>query len=136
MTKVIRQKVTIGATPKRVYEALVDERKHARFTGERAVISRKVGGAFACYGRHLSGFNVDLVPGKRIVQAWRSSGWPAGTFSIATFALSGSRRGGTRLRFTHVGVPASSRAHINQGWRTFYWKPLKAYLEMQTPRPA
>jgi uncharacterized protein YndB with AHSA1/START domain len=129
MTKVIRQSVTIGAPPRKVYEALINEKRHAKFTGAKAVISRKVGGAFTCYGTYLTGFNVDLVPGKRIVQAWRSSGWPKGTFSIATFAMSRSRGGKTRLAFTQVGVPASSRMHINQGWRTHYWKPLKAYLE-------
>jgi activator of HSP90 ATPase len=129
MTKTIRQTVTIGAPPKKVYEALLNEKKHSKFTGRKAVISRKAGGAFTCYGTYLSGFNVDLVPGKRIVQAWRSSGWPKGTFSIATFALSRAPRGGTKLRFTQIGVPASSQMDINKGWRTYYWKPLKAYLE-------
>lgn len=129
MTKVIRHTVTIGAPPRKVYEALVNEKKHSKFTGAKAVISRKVGGAFTCYGTYLAGFNVDLVPGKRIVQARRSSGWPKGTFSIATFAMSRSRGGKTKLAFTQVGVPASSRMHINKGWRTYYWKPLKAYLE-------
>jgi activator of HSP90 ATPase len=129
MTKMIRSTVTFGATPKQVYEALINEKRHAKFTGARAVISRKVGGAFTCYGTFLSGINLDLVPGKRIVQAWRSNGWPAGTFSIATFALSRSKGGRTRLKFTQVGVPASSGMDINKGWQTYYWKPLKAYLE-------
>jgi uncharacterized protein YndB with AHSA1/START domain len=129
MTKVIKQSVIIGATPKRVYEALMDEKKHAKFSGAKAVISRKVGGAFACYGSYLGGFNVDLVPGKRIVQAWRSNGWPKGTFSIATFALSKAKGGKTKLAFTQVGVPASSLKGIGKGWQIYYWKPLKAYLE-------
>jgi activator of HSP90 ATPase len=129
MTKIIKQTVTIGASPKRVYEALIDERKHAKFTGAKAVVSRKVGGAFACYGVYLSGFHVDLVPGKRIVQAWRSNHWPKGTFSIATFGLSKAKGGKTKLKFTQVGVPASSIKGIGKGWQLYYWKPLKAYLE-------
>jgi uncharacterized protein YndB with AHSA1/START domain len=129
MTKTIKQTVTIGATPKQVYEALVNEKKHARFTGAKAVISRKVGGAFACYGKYLGGFHLDLVPGKRIVQAWRSNDWPKGTFSIATFALSRAKGGNTKLTFTHAGVPKSSAKGITKGWQLYYWKPLKAYLE-------
>jgi activator of HSP90 ATPase len=129
MTKTIRQTVTIGAAPRKVYETLLNEKKHAKFTGAKAVISRKAGGAFSCYGKYLGGFNLDLVPGKRIVQAWRSNHWPKGTYSIATFALSRSRGGRTRLVFTQVGVPASSSKHMNQGWRQHYWKPLKAHLE-------
>jgi uncharacterized protein YndB with AHSA1/START domain len=128
MTKTIRQTVTLGAAPGRVYAALIQEKRHSKFTGEKAVITPKAGGAFSCYGGYLKGFNIDLVPGKRIVQAWRGKGWPAGVFSIVTFALARSAGGRTRLTLTHVGVPASSYKGIKQGWRTFYWAPLKAYL--------
>jgi uncharacterized protein YndB with AHSA1/START domain len=40
----IRQSITIKATPQDVYEALMDSRKHSRFTGARARMSRKIGG--------------------------------------------------------------------------------------------
>jgi uncharacterized protein YndB with AHSA1/START domain len=129
MTKTIRQTVIIGAVPKKVYEALIDGKRHAKFTGAKAAISRKAGGAFTCYGGYLSGFTLDLVPGKRIVQAWRVKGWPKGTFSIATFALARSRGGKTRVSFTQEAVPTSSVAHLTPGWHTHYWKPLRAYLE-------
>jgi uncharacterized protein YndB with AHSA1/START domain len=129
MTKNIRHSVIIGAAPRQVYDALIGEKKHAKFTGEPASISRKVGGAFTCYGGHLSGINVELVPSKRIVQAWRAKGWPAGIHSIVSFSLARKKGGRTRISFTHVGVPLSSFESINEGWRTFYWKPLKAYLE-------
>jgi uncharacterized protein YndB with AHSA1/START domain len=129
MTKTIRQNVTVGAIPKQVFGALIDGKTHARFTGAPASISRKVGGASTCYGGHLSGVNLELVPSRRIVQAWRARDWPAGVYSIVSFALSRKAGGGTRISFTHVGVPASRFKAINGGWRTFYWEPLKAYLE-------
>jgi uncharacterized protein YndB with AHSA1/START domain len=129
MNKTIRQTVKIGAPPKRVFEALINEKKHAAFTGNPATISRKPGTPFTCYGGYLTGFNLEVVAPKRIVQAWRSKGWPAGTYSIVTFALSRGRDGGTKLSFTHVGVPASDIKAKSAGWRTHYWKPLKAYLE-------
>ena len=44
MTKTIRQTVTIGAAPRLVFGALINEKRHAKFTGHPAVISRKVGG--------------------------------------------------------------------------------------------
>jgi len=43
MSKTIRQSVTIKASPHAVYEALMDSRKHAAFSGMPARISRKVG---------------------------------------------------------------------------------------------
>jgi hypothetical protein len=69
----------------------------------------------------------DLPQGRRGLQLLRRL--RQGTYSIATFALAKAAGGKTRLTFTHVGVPSSHAKDINLGWRTFYWKPLKAYLE-------
>src|SRR5437899_12222238 len=106
-TRTIRQSVTLSATPKQVYEALIDSAKHARFTGQKAKIDRKVGGQFSCYGSYITGINLELDPGKTIVQAWRSSGWPKGYYSIVTFQLASAARGRTKLSFTQVGVPTN-----------------------------
>lgn len=127
-TKTIKQSVTIKANPHEVYEALMDSRKHTKFTGAKARISRKVGGNFSAYVRYIQGINLDLVPDKRIVQAWRGSDWPKGHYSIATFSLK-RMRGGTRLVFSQIGVPNREYKGINQGWRDHYWKPMKEMLE-------
>jgi uncharacterized protein YndB with AHSA1/START domain len=129
MTKTIRQTVTIGAPPKVVFGALINEKRHARFTGHTAAISRKVGGTFTCYGGYISGINLELAAPRRIVQAWRSQTWPDGVFSIVTFALSRKKGGRTKLSFTQVGVPASDFRDMSKGWPTYYWEPLKAHLE-------
>ncbi len=106
----------------------MDSRRHARFTGAPARISRRVGGAFGVYGDGLTGRNLELVPGRKIVQSWRSSDWPEGVMSKATFRLT-PVAGGTRLTFTHSGVPARHRASIARGWRTYYWEPMREMLE-------
>ncbi len=129
MTKTIRQTVIISASPKATYAALIQEKRHTAFTGVKAKIAPKVGGAFMCYDRYISGYTLDLVPAKRIVQAWRSQGWPAGTYSLVTFALAKAAGGKTRLTFTQIGVPASDYKAKNAGWRSHYWQRLKAYLE-------
>jgi activator of HSP90 ATPase len=127
-TKDIRHTVRIAATPHAVYEALMDSRKHTAFTDAPAKISRKVGGAFTAHGDHLSGINVELVKDRRIVQAWRADGWPDGHYSIASFELKPAR-GGTILTFTQTGVPTARFKSINQGWKQYYWQPLKRALE-------
>jgi uncharacterized protein YndB with AHSA1/START domain len=128
MTKEIKHRVIIRATPARVYAALMDEKKHAQFTGERARIDRRVGGTFTCYGTYINGITLELQPGKHIVQAWRSRNWPKVTYSIVAFKLSKAAGGRTTLRFTQVGVPANDYLDKNKGWRTHYWEPLKRYL--------
>ncbi len=128
MTKTIRQSVTFKATAHDVYEALMDSRKHAKFTGDKASISRKVGGKFTAYGGSLSGTNLELVPDQKIVQAWRADDWAEGHYSKATFTLT-PVTGGTRLSFRQSGVPDEHYESIKQGWLDFYWKPMKTMLE-------
>jgi len=127
-TKNIRQSVTVRASPHSVYEALMDSRKHARFTGAKAKISRKVNGKFSAYDGYIEGMNLDLVPDKKIVQSWRGSDWPEGHYSKATFTLKKVKKG-TRLTFSQRGVPNQDYLDIRQGWHDYYWKPMKEMLE-------
>ena len=126
--KTIRQSVTIKATPHEVYEALMDSRKHSKFTGGKASISRKIGRKFTAYGKYISGVNLGLVPDKKIVQSWRGSDWPKGHYSKVTFSLE-KVKNGTRLTFRQSGLPEKYYKDISQGWRDYYWKPMKEMLE-------
>jgi len=128
-TRDLEHTVRFRATPKAVYDALMDQKKHAAFTGEPAKVVAKVGGAFSAYGDYLTGITLELKPGKRIVQAWRSERWPEGHYSIVTFALSKKQGGVTELRFTQIGIPAEDYGKKNRGWREHYWEPLKKFLE-------
>ena len=127
MPKTIRQSVTFKASPHDIYETLMDSRKHSKFTGNKASISRKVGGKFTAYGGYIGGTNLQLVPNKKIVQSWRGSDWQKDQLSRATFALK-KVRAGTRLTFTQSGVPDKHYKSIKQGWITYYWNPMKAAL--------
>jgi len=124
----LRQTVHIKASPHEVFESLVDPREHAKFTGASAKLERRIGGKFAHWDNSLQGVVVDLKKDSRIVLAWRSTGWPEGHFSIAQFDLTPAR-GGTRLVFSQYGIPADDFADIRDGWKQYYWTPLKAYYE-------
>ena len=129
MSQVIKQNVTLEARPSVVFEALMDSKKHAAFTGAPAKVSRKVGGEFSHHGGHIGGVNVEIAENKLIVQAWRPKGWPKGTWSLATFALAPLKGGKTKLSFTHPGIPAAHVKSITSGWKAHYWQPLKAWLK-------
>jgi activator of HSP90 ATPase len=128
MSKLIRQSVTFKAKPHDVYEALMDSRKHAGFTGEKASISRKVGGKIMAYNGYITGKNLELVVDEKIVQDWHAAEWPGGHISRVTFRLR-PVKGGTRLSFTHSGVPDKFYFDIKQGWIKAYWEPMKVMLE-------
>ncbi len=127
MPKTIRQTITFKATPHQVYEALMDSRQHAKFTGAKASISRQVGGAFTAYDGALHGRNLELVADSKIVQDWhcQEDGWPADQYSKLTISLA-EIPGGARLRMTHSGVPEAYIDGIKSGWHTEYWDKMKA----------
>jgi activator of HSP90 ATPase len=127
-TKTLKQSVTIKATPHEVYEALMDEKIHAEFTSGTATISRKLGGKFSTFDGYASGINVELEQDKKIVQTWRAEDWPEGHYSRATFSLS-KVDGGTKLTFTQTDIPADQYDDIAQGWKDYYWAPMKKLLE-------
>ena len=125
----IRQTVILPGTPREVYDALMTSSGHRAFTGEDARISPKVGGKFMAWGGYIHGTNLRLVPGKTIYQAWVPSegSWPKGHESRVRFSLAPSPRG-TRLTFTHSGVPMEHVGHLSEGWKESYWTPLRKYL--------
>lgn len=72
----IKQKIVIPAAPEQVYEAFIDAKKHSAFTGNRATCNPKVGGRFTAWDGYISGKNLELERGKRIVQEWITTDWP------------------------------------------------------------
>ena len=125
----IEQKVFVKATPQEVYDALLDAKKHAEFTGSPAMTNDVRGAKFEAWDGYISGKNLKLAKGKRIVQEWKTTEWPAGyPFSRLELFLS-SKKGGTELKMKHSKVPAEQVARYTRGWRSAYWKPLKEYFE-------
>ena len=96
-------------------------------TGAPAEIEAKDGGRFSCFGGMIIGRNVELVPGQRVVQAWRAGNWEPGVYSMARFELKPEGQG-TRLVFDHTGYPAGNGEHLAAGWEANYWGPLRKSL--------
>jgi activator of HSP90 ATPase len=126
--KTIRQSVTFKAKPHEVYEIIMDAEKHSILAGSTVQIDRNVGSAFSVYNGDIQGVNLELIADQKIVQSWRYSDWPEGHYSKATFHLK-EISGGTRLIFTQTGVPDRFYEDIKQGWKDYYWEPMKVMLE-------
>ncbi len=114
-------------SPERFYEAILDEKQFATFSGMAATIDRVAGGAFTMFGALIEGRNVELVPNQRIVQAWRPAHWDAGVYSIVRFEMKPAAAG-TSLGFDHIGFPVGDYDHLDWGWKNRYWEPLTKYF--------
>jgi uncharacterized protein YndB with AHSA1/START domain len=124
----IHQEVTINASPSVVYGILTGSKDFAQMTGGRAAdISAEAGGAASMFGGDIRARNVELVPGKRVVQAWRSKAWPEGVYSIVRFELSPQGKV-TKLVFDQSGHPEDAQQMLEGGWAKMYWEPMNAML--------
>jgi activator of HSP90 ATPase len=127
-TKTLHETIAFKAAPHKIYEALMDSKKHTDFTGATAVISREIGGKFSTFDGWASGENVELIQDKKIVQTWRGSDWPEDHYSTIIFELKQKTKG-ILLDFTQTEIPANLYDDIRQGWTDWYWEKLKAYIE-------
>ena len=124
----IHQEVTINASPAAVYGVLTSSSDFTRMTGGRAAkISAEAGGTVSLFGGDIEARNVEMVPGKRVVQAWRSKAWPEGVYSIVKFELAAAGKG-TRVTFDQAGYPAEAHDMLDGGWQQMYWGPMNAML--------
>lgn len=136
----IHQETLFKASRKRVYDALTQTEQFAKVTQLSAAvqsgmaagadatrISPEPGGTFTLFGGIISGRHIELIPNERIVQAWRTSAWDAGVYSIAKFVLV-EEGGNARLIFDHTGFPVGQADHLAAGWKANYWEPLAKFL--------
>jgi activator of HSP90 ATPase len=135
----IHQEINFKAAPSRIYAVLTDEAlfqhlesfsdamKSLEINAHPAKISREPGGEFSLFADYIVGRHIELVPGQRIVQAWRVQNWAPGTYSIARFDLM-EQGPSTRLVLDHTGFPAGNAAHLAAGWYANYWEPLRKVL--------
>jgi len=128
MARAIQQSVTLKASPQKLFNAFLDSKLHSAITGAPAKVSRKVGGRFTAHGGALRGKNLLIVPGKLVVQAWRSTNFKASDPDSVLILQFSSAPGGGRIDLTHVGVAPQDLRGVTLGWPKYYWKPWKKYL--------
>ncbi len=135
MTKTIQQSELFDASPRELYDIYLDPKRHAAFTGGPVKISAKPGSKFDAFGGMLSGRMLLAVPGKLIVQLWRSSNFKKSDPDSILILIFSSRGKRGRIDMAHVNVPTQDHAGVTKGWPKYYWKPLRAYLKQATKSP-
>ena len=123
----LHQEVELPSSPKRFWDAILDSKQFAAFSGEPAEIDRNPGGAFSMFGGKIVGRNIELIANQRIVQAWRPASWDPGVYSVVRFVIKdlGSR---VRVTLDHTGFPEGDFGHLDSGWGARYWEPLRKFL--------
>lgn len=118
-------------TPKQVYDAYVDPKKHSEFTDSTATGKPVVGGKFTAWDGYISGKFLELEEGKRVVQEWRSTDFPEDYPSSRLELTFREVPKGTEIVMVHSNVPLDQESETAEGWTEFYWEPLKEYFKKQ-----
>lgn len=104
-------------------------RSHAAFTGAPVKIGAKPGSAFSAFGGEITGAMIATVPGKMIVQRWRSTNFaandPDSTLILLFTPVSAKR---ARIDLVHTGVSDVDYDGVRQGWPKYYWGPWRKAL--------
>jgi activator of HSP90 ATPase len=129
MLKTIEQSVRFPASAIELFNIYMDPIRHAQVTGAPVKISHKPGSKFSAFDGMLSGFTLAAIPGKLIVQRWRSCEFKAtDADSVLVLTFVQEAKAG-RIDLVHANVPAHDYAGVTEGWPKYYWKPLRKYLK-------
>jgi activator of HSP90 ATPase len=120
--------IILPAGPETIYEAWLSTAGHAALTGSPAQVEGKVGGKFSAWDGYIFGQTLELEAPRRIVQAWRTSEFPAEAPDSRVEILLESVPEGTKLTLIHSDMPEDQVEGYRQGWEDFYFKPMREYF--------
>ncbi len=134
----LRITAILPATPEEIYSAWLDATEHSEFTGGKATIEPGIGGKHTAWDGYISGQTLELLPGRKIVQTWRTTEFPPDAEDSRLELLLESRGEGgeTTLTLIHTNIPVGQGAQYKDGWGEHYFEPMRAYFAELAPKAA
>ncbi len=119
----------VPASPREIYDAWLDSRGHAAMTGgQPARITAKVGADFTAWGGYITGRNLKLEPGRRIVQSWRTSKFTKDDPDSRIEVFLQPVTAGAKVTVRHTNVPDGHTSYRDGGWQDNYFEPMKRHF--------
>jgi len=128
MPETVKVSAVLPASPKRVYQAWMSSQEHGKFTGGKAVIDPRKGGNFTAWDGYIQGKNLELQPGRKIVQSWRTAEFPSRSPDSRIEVLLERSGKGTKVTIIHTSIPDGQGEGYRKGWTDYYFKPMKDYF--------
>ena len=118
----------VPASSQIVYEAWLSSEQHAKMTGGAATIDPAIGGSHSAWGGYISGKTLELDPGKRIVQSWRTQEFLEEHGDSKVLVLFEGEGGHTRVTIVHTDIPEGQAKKYETGWIEHYVDPMLAHF--------
>ncbi len=119
----------VPATSDRVYASWLDSGEHSRMTGGGSVrVEARVGSDYSAWDAYATGRILELEPGRRIVQSWRTSDFDSSHPDSRLELHLRDVPGGCDVMILHMELPEGLAAKYEEGWRTHYLLPMTGYF--------
>ena len=118
----------LPATPEQIYNAWLSSEGHSRMTGSPAEVKGEIDGDFKAWDGYIWGKTLELEPYRRIVQAWRTSEFPADSLDSRVEIQFEETKSGTKVTLLHTNIPDEQGDSYKGGWEEFYFSPMRAYF--------
>lgn len=128
MPDALRLSTVVPCPPDAVYRAWIDGEAHAAMTGAPAESDPRVGGRFNAWEGYIQGTHLELVPGERIAQSWRTSDFPDEAPDSRLEVLLEAVPEGCRVILVHTEIPDGQGPSYEQGWEDYYFEPMAEYF--------
>jgi activator of HSP90 ATPase len=121
--------IELNASPEKIYKMWMSSKGHAELTGDAAAIKDKLGENFTAFNGYISGKNLELVPGKKIVQTWRTTEFEDDDPDSMLEIILEPKGKNTLLTLIHTELPHGDGEKYKTGWQEFYFEPMQEYFE-------
>lgn len=133
----IRLSTTLATTPEDAYDAWLSSKRHAAMTGSAATSEKRKGGSYTAWDGYISGKHLELDPGKRILQTWRTTEFPGDAPDSRLEVRFSTATRGTKLTLLQSGIPDGQGEMYAEGWQEKYFEPMFDYFgKLSPPGPA
>jgi uncharacterized protein YndB with AHSA1/START domain len=124
----IRLIALLPAPPEQVYDTWLSSLGHTSMTASPATSEPHIGGRHTAWDGYISGEHVELEPGRRILQTWRTTEFPEGAPDSLLEIVFTRDTYGTRLTLIQNGIPDGHGEKYYDGWQEHYFAPMRAHF--------
>jgi len=103
---------------------LEPNRVRAYAGGDSVVEGRTAGAKLRMFGGSVEATIVEVQYPNKLVENWRFTSWPEGTWSTVTINFT-EEKGKTVLTLTHDGVQKADEDRTRLGWQENHFRPIK-----------
>lgn len=121
--------ITLPVKASKIYKAWLSGKLHSQFTGSKATVNPKIGCRFTAWDWYIEGKTLELIPGKKIVQSWRTTDFSEQDIDSKIEIILEESNGETKLTLIHTNIPEGQGENYKKGWFDFYFKPMQNFFK-------